>query len=160
FVTTQEFKKGRLLSINEEVFLFDQLGITLMHARQLGEMVRQEREKTIVRAVDDADSATRPVYRPNGSGTPRYAPRGADMNYIGSGNSVQGAPYNAAVPLVDWTDVELALRYRATQIKDDRIDGDPDVIGGVNDNLVLLVPASLLGTAHYVVNSTEVDVPI
>ena len=122
----------------------------------MGFYLRQERERTIVRAVTDADAgAGIHVYRPNGSGTALYAADGSNRNWIGDGNTTSPA-YAAAVPLVDWTDVEEALSYRATQILDDRIDGTARPI--VAPAKQILVPENLRGTARSIINSTDVSV--
>ena len=51
--TRQEAKQGRILSISEELIAFDQTGEINRRARALGFYLRQERERTIVRAVTD-----------------------------------------------------------------------------------------------------------
>lgn len=156
YVTTREAKKGRILSINEELILFDQTGEIARRARTLGELTRQERERTIVRAVVEADATNEPVYRPSGTPVTLYATDGSRRNYIGSGNTTSSA-YNAAVPLVDWTDIQEVFEYRATQVLDDRIDGTPRPIAGINGpNDILLVPWGLNGTAKYILNATQI----
>lgn len=156
WVTTSESKQGRLLSINEELIAFDQTGEINRRAMSLGFMLRQERERTIVRAVTDADAgAGMYVYRPNGTGTSLYKTDGSNRNWIGSGNTTSSG-FNAAVPLVDWTDIDAALNYRATQVVDDRIDGTPRPI--VAPAKQLLVPEKLRGTARSIVHATEVAV--
>lgn len=155
YVTTKEAKKGRILSINEELLLLDQTGEINRRARNLGAATRQERERTIVRGVQDADASTDPVYRPSGTGTTLYNTDGSLYNYIGSGNTTSGSAFQSAVGLADWTDVDLALRYRATEVKDDRVDGTSRAIPGMNGpQNVLLVPESLRSTGWYIVNST------
>lgn len=151
FVTTQEAKKGRILRISEELLLFDQTGEINRRARQLGYYTRQERERTIVRAVTDADAGSgKYVYRPKGAGTALYAV--GNKNYIGSGG-VTG--FDAAVALVDWKSVEAAILYRSTQVKDDRVDGTPRAIHGLNSpSNILLVPEALRLTADYIATST------
>lgn len=156
YVTTEESKKGRILSINEELIAFDQTGEINRRAMALGHYLRQERERTIVRAVTDADSGSgKYVYRPNGSGEALYAADGSHRNYIGVGNTTSSG-FDAAVPLIDWTDIDTALSYRATEVKDDRIDGTPRPI--VMPVKQMLVPEALRGTALSIVNSTDVTV--
>lgn len=109
-----------------------------------------------MRAVTDADHAAgKYVYRPHGTGTALYAADGSKRNYIGSGNTTSTG-FASAVPLVDWTDIDTALAYRATEVKDDRIDGTPRPI--VVPVRQMLVPEALRGTALSIVNSTEVTV--
>ena len=155
YVTTEESKKGRILSINEELIAFDQTGEINRRAMALGYALRQERERTIVRAVTDADAATRPVYRPSGVGEPLYADDGSRRNVVGPDN-VTSPDYAAAVPLEDHRSIEKVLSYRATQVLDDRIDGTPRPM--MTPALQILVPERLRGTALSVVNATEVSV--
>ncbi|QDT67062.1 phage major capsid protein [Calycomorphotria hydatis] len=156
YVTTEETKQGRILSIQEELIGTDQTGEINRRAMQLGYYLRQERERTIIRGVTDADaSSSNFVYRPSGSGTALYASNGTNRNYIGVGNTTSTS-FNAAVPLVDWTDVETALSYRATEVVDDRIDGTPRPM--VMSARQLLVPETLRGTARSIANATEVTV--
>lgn len=156
FVTSQESKQGRILSINEELIAFDQTGEINRRAMALGYYLRQERERTIIRAVTDADAAAgRFVYRPSGNGRALYATDGSLRNYIGTGNTVS-PDFSSPVPLVDWTDIEEVLHYRATQVKDDRIDGEQrPIVAPVKQ---ILVPESLRGTARSIVHSTEIRV--
>ncbi len=156
YVTTKESKQGRILSVNEELIAFDQTGEINRRALALGFYLRQERERTIVRAVTDADAAAGDfVYRPNGTGETLYATDGSNRNWIGSGNTTS-TDFDQATALANWTDVEHALRYRATEVVDDRVDGTPRPI--VAPARQLLVPEALRGTALSIVNSTEVEV--
>jgi hypothetical protein len=158
FVTTVEAKKGRLLSITEEAVHFDQTGELLRRAARIGEATRLEREKTIVRGVVDADynaSLGTGVYRPGGTLEALYPADGSNRNYVGVGNTTAGAPFNAAVPLEDWTDIDFIRRYHATQVRDDRHGpeaGEPIVWMPK----VLLVPKSKELTALRIVTATTV----
>jgi hypothetical protein len=155
-VTSAESKQGRILSINEELLAFDQTGEINRRAMALGFYLRQERERTIVRAVTDADAGDgRFVYRPNGTGQTLYAADGSHRNWVGAGNTTSTG-FATAVPLVDWTDIDHVLNYRATEVQDDRIDGDPRPI--VCPVKQLLVPERLRGTARSVIHSTEITV--
>jgi len=156
FVTTKESKQGRILSINEELIAFDQTGEINRRAMALGFYLRQERERTIVRAVTDADSGSgHYVYRPDGTGEALYATDGSNRNWIGVGNTTS-AEFDSAFPLTDWGDIETALNYRATEVKDDRIDGTTrPIMAPVKQ---LLVPERLRGTARSIIHSTEVTV--
>src|SRR5690606_1590580 len=98
YVTTEEAKQGRILSITEELVAFDQTGEINRRAMALGYYLRQERERTIVRAVTDADTAGgKHVYRPNGFGQALYKTDGTHRNWVGSGNTSSPA-FNTAVP--------------------------------------------------------------
>ncbi len=154
FVTTTESKRGRILSITEELIAFDQTGEIHRRAMALGYYLRQERERTIIRGVTDADAAAgRFVYQPAGTGTPLYADDGSHRNYIGSGNTTS-PDFDAGVPLADWTDIEAALHYRAVEVRDDRIDGESRPI--VSAARQLLVPERLRGKARSIAHATEV----
>jgi hypothetical protein len=156
YVTSLESKQGRILSINEELIAFDQTGEIHRRAMALGYYLRQERERTIVRAVTDADAAAqRYVYRPSGAGVALYKSDGSHRNYVGAGNTTSPG-FDAAIPLQDWTDIEEVLHYRATQVKDDRVEGDQRPI--VAPARQLLVPERLRGTARSIVHSTEIHV--
>jgi hypothetical protein len=156
FVTTAESKQGRILSINEELIAFDMTGELNRRAMALGFYLRQERERTIVRAVTDADAGTgKFVYRPHGAGRALYATDGSQRNWIGTGNTTSPG-FNTAVPLSDWSDVDVALNYRATEVKDDRIDGTArPIVAPVKQ---LLVPERLRGSARSILHSTEITV--
>ncbi len=154
YVTTSEAKQGRILSINEELIAFDQTGEINRRAMALGYYLRQERERTIVRGVTDAEAAGgNYVYRPNGAGTTLFKTNGSNRNWVGAGNTTSTA-FDAAIPLVDWTDVEEVLHYRATEVKDDRVDGTSRPV--IAPAKYVLVPEALRGTARSIVNATEV----
>lgn len=155
YVTTAEAKKGRILSINEELITFDQTGEINRRAMALGYYLRQERERTIVRAVTDADVGTAPVYRPSGTGEALYATDGSNRNYVGPTNTTS-TDFDVPIALEDWQSLDMVLRYRATQVVDDRVDGTPRPI--MAPARQLLVPESLRGTAASIVNATEVTV--
>ena len=154
YVTTEETKKGRILSINEELIGFDQTGEINRRAMQLGYYLRQERERTILRAVTDADTTQR-VYRPNGTSVALYATDGTRRNYVGVGNTTSSG-FNTAIPLASAADIEQVLNYRATQVIDDRVDGTPRPI--LAPTRQLLVPEALRATARGIVNATEVSI--
>jgi hypothetical protein len=156
YVTSEESKQGRILSISEELIAFDQTGEINRRAMALGFYLRQERERTIVRAVTDADSSSgNYVYRPSGAGQQLYKTNGSNYNYVGAGNTTS-TNHASAVPLLDWTDVEEVLSYRATEVKDDRIDGTSrPIVAPVRQ---MLVPENLRGTARSLINSTEITV--
>lgn len=150
-VTSKEAKIGRILSLPEELFAFGMSGEINRRARAMGYYVRQTKERTIVRGVIDADASTNPVYRPSGAGETLYATDGSNQNYIGVGGV---AGYNAAVPLTGHDDLDTVLKYRATQVKDDRTDGDPlPIVSRVRQ---LLTPESLAATGKAIVNATEI----
>lgn len=142
YVGSRETKRGRLLGITEESIVFDQTGQILGRARSLGEVARQERERRIVRAVIDADSAE-VVYAPSGSGTQLYA----------SGNSNLATGIGA---LSDWTDIQEVLTYHALNITDDRETDDnmgpQPIMWSPN---IVLTAQEIAGTAARLVNATQ-----
>jgi hypothetical protein len=142
-VTTVESKKGRLLDVTEEAVTFDQTGQIMMRARQLGEVTAQEREKTIVRGVADVASGT-PVYRPAGTSEQLYS--------AGNSNLL-----STATPLVDYTDIDEARVYHATNVVDDR---EADESGSGEpvlwDPRILLVAEENKFAAMQIVNATSV----
>ncbi|ODA30009.1 phage major capsid protein [Planctopirus hydrillae] len=156
FITTEEAKRGRILSINEELIAFDQTGEINRRALALGFYLRQERERTIVRAVTDADAGQqRFVYRPSGQGQVLYKADGSHQNVIGPDN-ITSIDFAESLPLTNWDDIDKVLNYRATQIKDDRIDGAPRPI--LVPARQILVPEKLRGTARSLVHASEIIV--
>ena len=152
FVTSEESKNGRILSVTEELIAFDQTGEVFRRALRLGEGLRQERERTIVRAVADAEPG-KPVYRPHGTGEALYAADGSNRNLIGPANAT--SPEHAdAVPLADWAALDAARAYRATEVLDDRVDGQRRPV--LAPATQVLVPESLAGTARGIVEATEI----
>lgn len=156
YVSTVESKKGRMLSITEEAVHFDQTNELLRRAARLGEATRQEREKTIVRGVTDADYSSANgtgVYRPSGTLTELYKDDATLLNVIGPSNPVVG--FNAALPLEDWTSLSAPLHYHAVYVKDDRHTpetGEPIAW----QPRILLVPKTLELKALQIVNATLV----
>jgi hypothetical protein len=156
YVSTVESKKGRLLSITEEAVHFDQTNELLRRAARLGEATRQEREKTIVRGVVDADynaTTATGVYRPSGTLTSLYQANASLLNVIGPSNPYSG--FGAAVELDDWTSLSLPLQFHAIHVKDDRHapeSGEPIAW----QPRILLVPKTLELKALQIVNATLV----
>lgn len=141
YVGTVETKRGRLLSISEELVYFDQTGQILQRAANLGTKAREERERRIIRAVCDVASTER-VYRPNGT---------AEQLYSSGNNNLLGT----ATVLTDWTDIQEVLAYHATNVTDDR---EPDDTLGTQPIVwfprVLLTAVKLAGVAARIVSAT------
>jgi hypothetical protein len=145
YVTTQTAKKGRILEVTEEAIYFDQTGQILMRAQRLGEQTAEERELTILAGVLDVGSAAvgiKDVYFPSGTAASLYAAGNANL-------------LATATPLVDWTDVDEAMRHHAENIRDDRA-----VVGErlpiVWMPKVLLTARRLAGTAAQILSATQV----
>lgn len=144
-----ENKFGRILSVPEELVYFDEQGEINRRAMDLGHFIRQTWDRSVVRGVIGAETS----YRPDGIAATLYATDGSNQNYIGAGGV---AGYNAAVPLVDHTDVDHALAYRATQVNDDRIDGqDPQPF--ISPAKILLTSEAKAATGRSIINATHVE---
>lgn len=144
YVTTDTSKKGRILEITEEAVFFDQTGQILLRASRLGEMTREEREVTILAGVLDVGSGAagyKDSYRPSGVASTLYS----------SGNQNLVSSVNA---LVDWTDIDAALQYQATTVKDDRAIAAERLPILVTPR-VLLTSRQLAGTAARILSATE-----
>lgn len=143
YVTTQEAKKGRLLSVSEEAVFFDQTGQILRRAQTLGQLAAQERERVIVRGVADVNSNER-VYRPSGT---------AEQLYSSGNNNL----LSTATPLNDWTDIQEVLTFHAENVTDDR---EPDDHMGAQPILwtprVLLTSVKKAGDAARAIAATTV----
>jgi len=67
-------KKGRIISLTEEMVRFDQTGQMLMRAGQIGESAKSDREKTIMNAVLElTSSGLLAAWRPAGTATELYS---------------------------------------------------------------------------------------
>ena len=145
YVTTKETKYGAMIELTEELIMFDQTGDIARHARMIGEGLAAEKEYLILRGIVDEDSgAGTYVYRPSGVGEALYA--AGNLNLKTS---------NA---LVDWTDIDAVLSYRAVTVVDDRIDGTTRPVLGLNNaSNKLLVPEALRSTGWYIKNATGTE---
>jgi len=72
-------KKGRIISLTEEMVRFDQTGQMLMKAQQIGESAKSDREKTIMNAVLELTSTGQlAAWRPAGTATTLYSNTSTD----------------------------------------------------------------------------------
>jgi len=147
YVTTQAFKKGRLISITEEAVMEDQTGQLLMRAQRFGERARIDRERTIIEGIVDKNSN---VYRPSGVATALYSV--GNRNLCGTGSAISG--FQSAVPLVDWNDLNTVEDFHAQSLNSDPQIGTSEPI--LWDANQLFVPKSLEGVALRIRNATEV----
>jgi hypothetical protein len=142
YVTTQETKRGRLLSVTEETVTHDQTGQILARAALIGEMMRQDKERRIVRGVADVASTER-VYRPSGT---------AEQLYAAGNNNLLAT----ATVLTDWTDIQEVLAYHAANVRDDR---EPDDTTGTQPIVwmpkILLTAVKIAGNAARIISATE-----
>lgn len=133
YVTGEASKKGLVISISEELITEDQSGLVFLRARQIGERIRRDREKTILNGVQDVSGN---VYRPSGTATALYS---AGNNNVKSINALE-----------DWTDLDAAYS-QFINMRDEA--GEPLYV----EPTVLLVPVALRGTGNRIVNATEYD---
>ena len=148
WVQTFEKKYGNLLSLSELAMQEDQTPLIMRQAGMVGEMLRQQREIAMVRAVTDADTTT---YRPLGVATALYS--STNQNLIGT-SGITG--YTSALPLTDWSTIDSILTCRATKVLDDRIDGTPQPIANLQGPAKLLVPMALKSKDDYIKTATTV----
>ena len=142
YVIPTETKRGRLLSVTEEAVFHDQTGQILARASGIGDVMRQDKERRIVRGVADVASTVR-VYRPSGTGVTLYH---ADRTNL----------LSAATPLVDWTDIQEVLAYHAANMRDDREADDENTTQPlVWMPKIILTAVELAGNAARIVNAVE-----
>jgi hypothetical protein len=133
YVTTTAQKRGRIISLTEELIFFDQTGQVTRRAMRLGEKARLDRENRIIKGVTGADAN---VYKPSGTATTLYSTGHANLK--------------ASNALVDWTDIDGVMQTVAAQTDEN---GDKIVV--VPD--ILLVGWAKRFTALRIVNATEVE---
>lgn len=142
-------KEGYEIQVTEEVVRFDQSGMIMDRAMQIGMTLQSERERRTVRAVlgIGADSGT----TQNGV----YFPSGVDTALYSSGNSNLRTDASALVgansQLRDYTDLQEALTAHATLVFDDRQVGSQRPI--VWNPNTMLVPVSLQVVAGNIFSS-------
>jgi len=132
FVTIDNNKYGRLISITEETVMFDQTGQILMRCQDIGEKAALYKEKMVVEGVIEVTGC----YKPSGTATTFYS--------SGNGNTVatDACDASALASIKDLMDVQTDSN------------GDPILINRAN--LILLVPAEQEIQAFSLMNSTGV----
>lgn len=126
-------KKGRLISLTEEAIYFDQTGVLIERAKDIGEKCALDREKKILRAILGIDN----TYYPNGTETALYL----------------AAPFLVASnALVDWTDIEKCELDGFAAMVDDSPDEDEIIVNPT----AVLVPYALRRTAQRILNATSI----
>ena len=107
-------KKGRIISLTEEMVRFDQTGQMLLRAGQIGESAKSDREKTIMNAVLELTSTgLLAAWRPAGNATTLYGASSADPYSTDTLNNL------GSEVLTDETDLQAALTKFA-QFKDEQ----------------------------------------
>lgn len=135
FVTTEATKKGRLISVTEEMVYFDQTGQVLARAAKLGGRAALDKDKSILKGILEGAAADY-CYRPSGSETAIYTTAKKTL-YLNN-------------ELVDYTDIENAEDYLGDQTDDK---GEAIVTLA---NAILVANAKVF-TARRVINATEVS---
>lgn len=125
-------KRGVMVQITEEAILFDQTGMLLMRANQIGNSLRVDREKLILTGIQDTIAGG--AYWPSGAASALYV----------AGNTVDPNP------LTDVAALELANTKLMLQT-----DSNGDIIAQDDTDMIVLVPAALYQTARKVIQLTE-----
>src|ERR1044072_5186798 len=150
YVTTDAGKRGRMVSITEEMIMEDQTGQVLLRAKRIGEQAKVDKEIAILNGVMDKGGN---VYRPGGTPTSLYSNTNATL--VGdAGTPVAG--FTTALPLVDWLTIDKLDQYHPLAITDDRQMGTAQAIYW--NPTTLLVPPGMKATALRIINATEVRV--
>jgi len=143
YSTAEQIKKGLIIEVNEDVILEDQTGQLLGRARDVGEIMADDKESRILDGVQDVNST---VFQPQGSAEALY------RTSAGTNSSrVNAVATNA---LADWTDIDNAKALFAAFTKNRDGTGKRIVIP---QQMILLVPSALESTAHRVANATEIE---
>jgi len=133
YVTSENKKYGRILSITEEMIYFDKTGEVLRRAQKIGQKARLYREKLILRAVQDLDGT---AYRPSDVATAVYS---SDNGNLATSNLLGDTGLQTVNKLLhEQTDSE----------------GDPIVLSP--NNAICLVPVDLAVTATELARSSRV----
>jgi hypothetical protein len=149
YVTATAGKRGRLVSVTEEMIMEDQTGQLLMRAQRIGEQAKVDKEIAILSGVMDKGNQ---VYRPSGTATPQYSTTLG--NLVGDAGSYAG--FTSPLPLVDWLTIDKLQQFHPLSISDDRQMGVAQPI--LWNPTQLLVPPGMNATALRIVNATEVRV--
>jgi hypothetical protein len=149
YVTTTAGKRGRLVSVTEEMIMEDQTGQLLMRAQRIGEQAKVDKEIAILSAVMDKGNV---VYRPSGTPVALYST--TNGNLVGDAGSITG--FTTALPLVDWLTLDKIQQFHPLSISDDRQMGTAQPI--LWNPTQLLVPPGMNATALRISNATEVRV--
>lgn len=137
YVTGQNVKYGRMISVTEEMVAFDKTGQVMERARRIGIKAAQYKEKLILRGIQDLDGT---VYKPNGVAASFYT--------SAFGNLIASNPFGE--------EGMENVRKAAQLMKDDSIGSDDaDYIYIDMDNLIVLVPADLEVEAWQMAYSTK-----
>lgn len=152
-------KDGIMIPVTEEAVRFDQTGMILRHAQNIGMAIQDERERRTVRAVLgiglDNGTAYNGVYFPSGTDTALY--RASENNLRTDATPIVTHPGKTAnSDLEDFTDIQEVLGVHARNIKDDRDLGTTRPIAWQPNTL--LYPVSLAAIAANIFQGTTVQI--
>lgn len=144
FVTAQNVKYGRMISVTEEMIYFDKTGQVLNRAKRVGQKAAQYKERLILRGIQDLDGT---VYRPDGNATAFYA-LGSAASHKQGANLIQTNPFGEA-------GLEEVMNIAQTMKDDSEGAQDDDYINIDLNSLMILVPALLYVEAWQMANSAK-----
>jgi len=142
YVTIDNKKYGRIVSITEEMIHFDQTGQVLARAQRIGEKAALYKEKLILEKVQDVNSD---AFKPNGVATALYrtSESSLDDGTTLRINSKSSTPFGES---------GMEDAWKLMQKMEDE-NGDPIFINPMN--LTVLVPADLWVPAQQLAKSTQ-----
>lgn len=145
WVQVEGAKYGEILDLTEEIIMFDQVGLVLRRAGQIGEDAKMFKERQIVNGVQDI-AGYKCWYPNNTAETVANADLYQNAQGAGDVHEYDNLVTNA---LTDIDDIDDA-RYLLSMAKDDK--GDPIVVNPRQ----LLVPAKLELLAHRLINGPTI----
>ncbi|MHC4445223.1 MAG: phage major capsid protein [Planctomycetota bacterium] len=133
--TPETVKYGMVVPVTKEAIFFDRTNLVLQRAARVGYWAGVRREKEVIKIVCGVDNN----YKKDGTSSDTYKTSGGH----GVVNSITDA-------LADWTDINAALQKFAAMT--DFMTGESIIVLPK----VLLVGYTLVPTAHYILNSTQI----
>jgi len=128
--TPETTKHGLIVPVTREAIFFDQTGLVLKRAAEVGEILGADREKRILDVILGV--------------TNTYSKNGTSYNtYYASGDSGPWTNKLTGNALADWTDVDAAEQLFAAMC--DETTGDPILM---NPNSVLIMPGKRFAAAQ------------
>ena len=136
YVTAENRKYGKLITVTEEAIFFDQTGQLLARASRIGTKAAQYKEKLIVEGIQDLNTT---VYRPSGVATAFYST--TNKNLISSN------PFGES-------GMEALLLQMHNMKGDAENEDNDDFIFISPENLIVLTPQELVMESWQLANST------
>lgn len=152
-------KDGIMIPVTEEAVRFDQTGMVLRHAQNIGMSIQDERERRTVRAVLgiglDTGTVQSGVFFPSGTDTALY--RASRNNLRTNATPIVNHPGKTANSVFeDYTDIQEVLATHARNIVDDRDLGTTRPIAWQPNTI--LYPVTLAATAANIFQGTTVQI--